>query len=83
MSYRIVNRSAGPVLLRLRSGRTIHLRAGGDAPDLEGAEILGNPRVASLVERRLIAVEEVDEAVPRRKPVSRKRSGTAAEGGPR
>jgi hypothetical protein len=58
MPYRIINSSAGPVLLRLRSGRTLHLRSGAQAADLESAEVNGNPRIAALVERRLVTVEE-------------------------
>jgi hypothetical protein len=68
MPYRITNRSTGPILLRLRSGRTVHLRAGAETSDLEGSEVNGSPRIASLVERRLIAVQEVTPAGTGRRP---------------
>jgi hypothetical protein len=82
MLYRITNRSAGPVLLRLRSGRTIHLRAGAQTPDLEGADVHGNPRLASLIERRLIVVDEVGKAAPEKAaPAKRAPAKKAAPGG--
>ena len=79
MPYRITNRSTGPVLLRLRSGRTVHLRAGAETSDLEGSEVNGNPRIASLVERRLIAVQEVIPAGSGRRPRTAAKSAPAAK----
>ncbi len=76
MPYRITNSSTGPVLLRLRSGRTIHLRAGAQTGDLEGAEINGSPRIASLADRRLITVEDVTP--PKAAAASRRRAAKRA-----
>jgi hypothetical protein len=57
MPYRITNRTNETVLVRLLSGRTIHLAAGAETDELDGAEINGNPRLFSLLERRLVTME--------------------------
>lgn len=57
MSYRITNRTSSTVLLRLRSGQTLHLAAGAKTDALDGAEIHGSPRIASLVQRNLVLIE--------------------------
>ncbi len=77
MSYRITNRTSRTVLLRLRSGQTLHLGAGARTDELDGAEINGNPRIASLVDRNLVAVE--GGTTPRKASAGRttgKKSGT-------
>ena len=83
-SYRVTNRSSAPVLLRLRSGPTLHLAPGEHSASLHSAEVMRNPRIESLRERRLVDVDEVDEvddaaesAGGQRSP-RRRRSGKAA-----
>lgn len=62
MPCQVTNRCGNPLVLRLRNGQTIHLRAGETTEVLEGAEVNGNPRIASLAERRLITIEDITPA---------------------
>lgn len=71
MASQITNKSGGVILVRLRSGGTLHLAAGEQSPELEDADVRNNPRLEPLVQRNLIAVEDV---TPADKP-----SGSAAK----
>jgi hypothetical protein len=59
LPIQITNSSDGPVLIRLRSGATVHLATGERSPELADSEVRNNPRIEPLLERRLIAVREV------------------------
>ena len=76
MPYHVTNRTSRTVLLRLRSGQTLHLAAGARTDDIDGAEINGNRRIASLVDRRLVTVDS-SEAAAGSAPKRSKRSGKA------
>lgn len=56
MPYLVENKTNTTVLLRLRSGMTLHLGARQTSPELEDADVGGNPRIDSLVDRGVIAV---------------------------
>jgi len=58
MGFKITNASNGPVLIRLRSGATLHLAPGEQSPELEGPEVRNNPRLEPLLARRLVTLEE-------------------------
>jgi hypothetical protein len=70
----IENKTDTTVLLRLRSGMTLHLGARQTSPQLEDADIRGNPRIDSLVERGSIAVVEAERAPARGTPKGPQRS---------
>ncbi len=59
MPCTIKNQSTGTVCLRLKDGRSLHLAAGATTPELEDAQVRANRRLAPLVERGLILVEDV------------------------
>jgi hypothetical protein len=59
MPFQITNTSNGPVLIRLRSGATLHLVSGEESPELEDPEVNDNPRLERLLVRHLITVREV------------------------
>lgn len=78
MSYRVTNRTSRTVLLRLRSGQTLHLAAGARTDELDGAEINGNRRIASLVDRHLVTLEKSAASTAPAKKTS-KRSRTSPD----
>jgi hypothetical protein len=59
LPFQITNTSNGPVLIRLRSGATLHLVSGEESPELEDPEVRKNPRLERLLERHLITVREM------------------------
>ncbi|WP_157996022.1 hypothetical protein [Thermomonospora amylolytica] len=65
MPLQITNNSNGPVLIRLRSGGTLHLSSGERSPEIQEFEVNDNPRIQSLLERDLIEVREATSK-PRR-----------------
>jgi hypothetical protein len=81
MPYRIENKTGTTVLLRLRSGVTLHLGAGQTSPELEDADVLNNPRIEKLVARGSVTMVDVEEAsaggAPRR---PRRSEGTTTAG---
>lgn len=79
MASQITNKSSGVILVRLRSGGTLHLAAGEQSPELEDADVRNNPRLEPLVQRNLIAVEDVTPAdKPSGSAAKRSRSGSQA-----
>jgi hypothetical protein len=76
MALRITNISRSLVLVRLLSGRTIHLAAGEQSGEVPEPELRGNPRVQTLVERNLVAL---DDPAPPRKP-ARSAKGAQTKG---
>ena len=79
MPYRIENKTGTTVLLRLRSGVTLHLGAGQTSPELEDADVLNNPRIDKLVARGGVSMGEVEEASADAAPRRPQRSeGTTA-----
>lgn len=79
MASQITNKSSGLILVRLRSGATLHLAAGEKSPELEDADVRDNPRLESLLQRNLIAVEELTPAdKPSGSAAKRSRSGSSA-----
>jgi hypothetical protein len=77
MASKVTNLSRNVVLVRLASGGTVHLGPGEQIDELADAEVKGNQRVQELVERRLLAVEDVPE---RKKPARRSASSETTEG---
>lgn len=79
MAFQITNKSSDVILVRLSSGSTLHLAAGEQSPELEDADVRNNLRIEPLVQRNLIAVEDV---TPSEKPsgsaAKRSRSGSQA-----
>jgi hypothetical protein len=75
MPFQITNTSNGPVLIRLRSGATLHLLSGEQSPELEDPDVRNNPRLEPLVSRGLVSLHEVA-------PTSRG-GGTRGEAGAR
>jgi hypothetical protein len=59
MPFQITNTSSGPVLIRLRSGATLHLVPGERSPELEDPDVRNNPRLEPLLARRLVTMQEV------------------------
>lgn len=76
MALKVTNVSSNLILVRLRSGDTVHLRPGEQTRELPDAEIKDNPRVTALVERHLVSVDKIPEA----KKGRRSASATAEEG---
>jgi hypothetical protein len=80
MGFKITNTSSGPVLVRLRSGATLHLASGEQSPVLEDPEVRNNPRLDALRGRRLVTLEE---ATPAAAPRGGGRQRTASARKPR
>jgi hypothetical protein len=59
LGFTITNNSPGLLLIRMRSGHTIHLGVGETTGELPEPEISGNPRIEPLRERGLITVKTV------------------------
>jgi hypothetical protein len=58
----VTNMTDRLVLVRLRSGATVHLGGGQSSPELEDADVLDNPRLAPLLERAVVRVDAVSGA---------------------
>lgn len=71
MLHTIHNCTSREILLRLKSGLTVHLAAGARTAALEGAEINGNQRIASLVDRQLVVIEDAASVGARARPPGR------------
>lgn len=79
MASQITNKSSGVILVRLRSGGTLHLAAGEQSPELEDVDVQNNPRLESLLQRNLITVEDVTSPEkPSGSAAKRSRSGSQA-----
>ncbi|MBV7328186.1 hypothetical protein KFU94_07975 [Chloroflexi bacterium TSY] len=80
MSIKIQNVTNRPVLLRLNSGRTLHLDPRGTSSEIRNVEVKNNAKVQKLQERRIIALHEVKEKKPpTRGPKKNKAEPTKAE----
>jgi hypothetical protein len=75
----VTNLSRDMMLIRLRSGETIHLHAGEVTAELPDAEIVGNPRVDVLIERHQVAVKEVAAPAKGRPQPSRSAKSDSGE----
>ncbi|MEV8509058.1 hypothetical protein AB0368_30070 [Actinoplanes sp. NPDC051475] len=65
MAVRIRNLAvAGPLYVRLTSGRSVRLSPGGATEELEDVEIAGNAKIDRLRESGLIDVEQIPEDRP-------------------
>jgi hypothetical protein len=62
MAVTVTNVSDMVLLIRLRTGGSVHLRPGERTGELAGAEVYHNPRVDTLVERRLVRIDDVAAA---------------------
>jgi hypothetical protein len=81
MASQITNKSGSVVLVRLRSGATVHLAAGEQSAELDDVDVRNNPRIESLVQRNLVTV--VDTSPPEKKSTSatkRPRTGSRSSG---
>lgn len=76
MPCKITNTSGHMVLLRLKSGQTIHLRPKEESAILEDADVRGNARLSALRDAHLITIDEV-AAKSSRKPRSRAKKAKA------
>ena len=54
MAGRIENLTERPVLLRLNSGRTLHLAPRGTSEEVSDVEVKNNAKFEKLIERRII-----------------------------
>ena len=61
MPVNIENLTSRPVLLRLNSGRTLHLAPGATSSEIRGVEVNKNDKVKKLRARRVIALHEVEK----------------------
>jgi hypothetical protein len=59
MAVTVTNVSRMVLLIRLRSGGSLHLRPGERTGELADAEVRHNPRVDTLVERSLVHIDDV------------------------
>jgi hypothetical protein len=78
MGFTITNTSDGPVLVRLRSGATLHLAAREQSQVLEDPDVRNNPRLEDLLARQLVELQEVSPTA-----TARARRDTAPAGGSR
>jgi hypothetical protein len=62
MAVTVTNVSDMVLLIRLRTGGSVHLRPGERTGELAGAEVYHNPRVDTLVERHLVRIDDVAAA---------------------
>lgn len=61
MPMRVQNKTNTSVLVRLRSGATVHLRAWETSAELEDVEVRDNPRIDVLAERGLVDLVDADD----------------------
>ena len=85
MAVRIRNLAgAGPLYVRLTSGRSVRLSPGGASEELEDVELAGNAKIDRLRERGLIDVEQIPADQPAAEQVEEEQvAETAAKPAPR
>jgi hypothetical protein len=77
MPVTIENLSKKPVLLRLNSGKTLHLAPNKTSSELRDAEVRSNTKVQKLQDRYVIALHEVrKKGVPPDAPKKEKAEST-------
>ncbi len=60
MSVKIENLTNRPVLLRLNSGRTLHLAPRATSSEIGGVEVNKNDKAQKLLARHVIALHEME-----------------------
>lgn len=63
MSVEIQNLTSRPVLLRLNSGKTLHLMSRATSTEIGDAEVNNNTKVRKLRDRHVISLHEVGKRV--------------------
>ena len=63
MSVEIQNLTSRPVLLRLNSGKTLHLMSRATSTGIVGAEVNNNIKVQKLQDRHIISLHEAGKRV--------------------
>ena len=64
MNVKVKNLTNRPVLLRLNSGRSLHLAPRAVSHDIRAAEVDGNGKAEKLRARRIIAIENSNDVGP-------------------
>lgn len=77
MAVTVTNVSGMVLLIRLRSGRSLHLAPGEPTGELADAEVMDNPRVDTLVERGLVRIDPL--AAPPAEPSDTTEAAQTAE----
>jgi hypothetical protein len=78
MALTVTNVSGMVLLIRLRSGDSLHLGPGERTGELADAEVRDNPRVDTLVERGLVRIGDVAAAPADTAPAESTESADAA-----
>lgn len=81
MAQVVTNMTDRLVLVRLRSGATVHLGSGESTAELDDSDVLDNPRLTPLIERAVVRVDTAGGSSGRSgvRSGGRRKSGSGGE----